>query len=84
MKPSATTSLPEQVTVEEFAVALRRAPWTVRKWAREGIIVSSKAGNLILIPSSEIERLTRPGACPKPGPKADAKPYGTIRRNTRK
>ena len=81
MKPSATTIRPAQLTVAEFASALRRAPFTIRAWAREGVIVSSKTGNVILIPSSEVERLTTPGAAPKRGPKTAEKSHVRIRRN---
>lgn len=81
MQASATTNHPGQLTVAEFADALRRRPFTVRKWAREGMIVSSKTGNVILIPSSEVERLTTPGVTPKRGPKTAENPHARIRRN---
>ena len=37
------------------------SPWTVRAWARDGLIKTVKLGSRRLVPESEIERVAKEG-----------------------
>ena len=66
-------------TVEEFAQQVRRDVHTVRRWRREGLIVSDKIMGKILIPRSEYQRIASGVAMPTKGPKPGSKRSATIR-----
>lgn len=57
--------LPPMLTVREASDLLRRSPYTVRRWLREGRIEGTKAssgrGVQYLIPRRELESLTQQG-----------------------
>ncbi len=39
--------------------------FTLRRYAKEGIIRAARVGRRLLIPTSELERITKPGAVTK-------------------
>ena len=45
--PSPTVLVPEWLTVDEVAAALKVTPWTVRHWAKKGEIEYRRYGNLL-------------------------------------
>jgi excisionase family DNA binding protein len=48
---------PNVIRVQEFARRMQCSVWTARQWAYRGKIASCKAGKLLLIPTSEVDRL---------------------------
>ena len=49
--------LPELLTVDEVALALRVSPATVYRWASVGTVPVSKVGGVLRIRVDEVERL---------------------------
>ena len=48
-------------SIEHAALELELSPWTVRAWAKRGLIKTVKLGSRRLVPMSEIERIVTEG-----------------------
>ena len=48
-------------SIENAASELKLSPWTVRAWAKRGLIKTVRLGSCRLVPVSEIERIAEQG-----------------------
>lgn len=55
---------PEVIRVQEFARRLQISIWTGRAWCYSGKVASCKVGKLLLVPTSEVDRLLAAGTRP--------------------
>lgn len=53
-------------SIQEAAEALSLSPWTIRGYAKSGLVSSVKIGTRRLIHSAEIERIAKEGIQPSP------------------
>ena len=53
------------MSLGEAAQALRLSLWTIRKWAADGRLKTTKLGSRRVVRSSEVERVLRIGVPPK-------------------
>ena len=51
----------EYLTVEEFATTFRVSKNSVYKWIKKGTVKAVRIGNVIRIPISELESITKGG-----------------------